>query len=178
LDADIWFPIVKPSQSHAFEGCACLMHPESRGEVTLASADPQRPPAIRFNCLATPGDLATLREGVRMIRRLYASGPVGEMISGETKPGASVESDAELDDYLRRSVELGHHPVGTCAMGVSDEAVVDPELKVRGLASLRVVDASIMPRVPGGHTTAPTLMLAEKAADMIRGRAAPEPAAA
>ena len=86
-------------------------------------------------------------------------------------------SDSDLDAYLRKTLELDHHPVGTCAMGTQDDAVVDPELKVRGLQGLRVVDASVMPLVPGGNTNAPTVMVAEKASDMIRGRT-PMPAAA
>ena len=108
--------------------------------------------------------------------RFYNSGPVGEMILRENRPGVDIQSDDELDAYLRQTIDVGHHPVGTCAMGRDAMAVVDPELKVHGVEGLRVVDASVMPRVVGGHTNAPTVMIAEKASDMIRGRAAPEPA--
>jgi choline dehydrogenase len=94
------------------------------------------------------------------------------LLKEELKPGAEAKSDADIDAFLRGSIDLGHHPVGTCAMGHHAEAVVDPQLRVRGIERLRVVDASIMPRVPGGNTTAPTVMVAEKAADMIRGKTA------
>jgi choline dehydrogenase len=171
LDAEVWFPIIKPSQPHALEVCPSLLHPESRGTVKLRSANPADKARISFNFLATETDRATMRAGVRLCREMYATAPLGALLKEETKPGADVKSDAEIDAYLRKSIDLGHHPCGTCAMGVSADAVVDPELRVRGLEGLRVVDASIMPRVPGGNTNAPTIMIAEKAADMIRGRA-------
>jgi choline dehydrogenase len=169
LDAEVWFPVLKPAQPHALEVCPSLLHPESRGTVALRSADPADKARIRFNLLATETDRATMRAGVRLCREMYAAPPLGDLLKEETKPGAHVRSDAELDAYLRQSIDLGHHPSGTCAMGVSGDAVVDPQLRVRGVEGLRVVDASIMPLVPGGNTNAPTIMIAEKAADMIRG---------
>ena len=177
LDADVWFPMIRPPLPDAFEACPSLLYPESRGEVTLRSADPTDPARILFNFLKSDNDVRAMRSGVRIIREMYHSGPLAGMIDREIKPGPGVASDAEIDDYLRRSMDLDHHPVGTCAMGVSDEAVVDPELKVRGVAGLRVVDASVMPTIIGGHTTAPVVMIAEKAADMIRGRPPLAPAA-
>jgi choline dehydrogenase len=176
LDAEVWFPLVKPAQPHAFEGCPSLLHPESRGEVTLASANPHDKARILFNFLATEGDRAAMRAGVRKVRELYATSPLGDLVARELKPGPDVTSDADIDAYVRASLELDHHPVGTCAMGTDENAVVDPELRVRGVEGLRVVDASVMPLVPGGNTNAPTVMVAEKASDMIRGRA-PLPAA-
>jgi choline dehydrogenase len=170
LDAEVWFPLVKPAQPHALEVCPSLLHPESRGSVRLRSADPADKTRISFNFLATEADRAAMRAGLRICRDIYRTAPLGDLLAEETKPGAHVKSDAEIDAYLRQSIDLGHHPSGTCAMGTNAEAVVDPELRVRGVDGLRVVDASIMPRVPGGNTNAPTIMVAEKAADMIRGR--------
>jgi choline dehydrogenase len=170
LDADIWFPVIKPPLPHAFEACPSLLYPASRGEVTLRSADPTAAPKILFNFLKAEADRLAMRAGVRLIREMYHQGPLGEMIDRELKPGADVASDADIDAYLRRSLELDHHPVGTCAMGINDEAVVDPQLRVRGVEGLRVVDAAVMPVTIGGHTTAPVIMIAEKAADMMLGR--------
>lgn len=176
LDAEVWFPVIKPSQGHRLEGHASLLHPESRGEVTLRSADHSAPPRIQLNMLSTETDRRSMRDGLRLIRHLYASGPLGKMITKEATPGAEINSDADLDAHIRRVCDVGHHPVGTCAMGQDGRSVVDPTLKVRGLEGLRVVDASVMPLVPGGNTNAPTIMIAEKAVDMIRGRPALAPA--
>ena len=177
LDADVWFPLIKPALPHAFEACPSLLHPVSRGEVTLRSANPADAPKILFNFLKEPEDRRAMREGVRIVRDMYSRGPLGEMISQELKPGVNVNSDAELDAYIRASMDLDHHPTSTCAMGHDAMAVVDPQLKVHGIEGLRVVDASVMPRVNGGHTNAPTIMIAEKAADLILGRKVLEPAA-
>jgi choline dehydrogenase len=167
LDAEVWFPIIKPSQGHRLEGHASLLHPESRGEVTLRSSDPSAPPHIQLNMLSTEADRRSMRDGLRLIRHLYASGPLGKMITNEATPGSQVRSDADLDAHIRRVCDVGHHPVGTCAMGQDGRSVVDPTLKVRGLEGLRVVDASVMPLVPGGNTNAPTIMVAEKGAAMM-----------
>ena len=176
LDADVWFPMIKPPLPDAFEACPSLLYPESRGAVTLRSANPADKARILFNFLKADADVRAMRAGVRLIRDMYAQGPLAKMIDKEIKPGPDVSSDADIDAYLRRSLDLDHHPVGTCAMGVNDEAVVDPQLRVRGLKGLRVVDASVMPVTIGGHTTAPVMMIAEKAADMILGRPAMAPA--
>jgi choline dehydrogenase len=176
LDADVWFPMIKPALEHAFESCPSLLHPHSRGEVTLRSANPADAPKILFNFLKEAEDRRAMREGIRIVRDMYSKGPLGEMIERELKPGSDVSSDADLDAYIRRSMDLDHHPTSTCAMGTDSMAVVDPELKVRGIERLRVVDASVMPRVNGGHTNAPTIMIAEKAADLMRGRKLLEPA--
>ena len=176
LDADIWFPLIKPPLPHAFEACPSLLYPESRGEVTLRSTNPGDAPRILFNFLQAESDRLAMRAGVKLIREMYSQGPLGEMIDKEIKPGPGVVTDDEIDAYLRRSMELDHHPVGTCAMGINDEAVVDPQLRVRGVEGLRVVDASVMPVTIGGHTTAPTIMIAERAADLIAGRKVLAPA--
>lgn len=173
LDAEVWFPLIKPSQEHMLDGYVELLQPESRGEVTLRSTDPADKPRILLNMLRAPEDRATLRRGLRLIRRFYNTPPLGDLIERETFPGVDVQSDDDLDAYMRETVDMGHHPVGTCSMGIGGDAVVDPELRVRGLEGLRVVDASIMPEVPSGNTNAPTIMIAEKAADLIRGRQLP-----
>ena len=116
-----------------------------------------------------------MRAGVKLIREMYSQGPLGEMIDKEIKPGPGVVTDDEIDAYLRRSMELDHHPVGTCAMGINDEAVVDPQLRVRGIEGLRVADASVFPAPIAGNSNAGVVMVAEKAADMILGRPAPAP---
>jgi choline dehydrogenase len=175
MDAEIWFPLLKPSQGHMLEAYVELLRPGSRGEVTLASTDPAVAPRILLNILDCAEDLATLRRGVRIMRNIYATRPLADHIVRETYPGADQQADAELDAYLRSAAEIGHHPVGTCAMGTGPNAVVDPQLKVHGIDGLRVVDASIMPEVPSGNTNAPTIMIAEKAADMIRGKSVFDP---
>src|SRR5262249_8010749 len=141
---------------------------ESRGRLALRSADPLEPPKIALNLLATRNDFAELRRGVAAVRKLFATPPLASLIAREIKPGAEMRDDKALDVYLRANVRVTQHPVGTCSMGVSEDAVVCPRLRVRGVERLRVVDASIMPTVPGGNTNAPVIMIAEKAADLIR----------
>ena len=169
-DAQVWMPGFRKPAAHGFGGTACLLRPESRGTVTLRSADPAAPPRIRFNIFKEKADRDAIRAGVRRLREVFASEPIGGKLIREAYPGDAVQSDEALDAYIRQRTEVGHHPVATCAMGNSRDAVVDPELRVHGLAGLRVVDASVMPLVPSGNTYAPTVMVAEKAADMIRGR--------
>jgi choline dehydrogenase len=169
MDAKVWFPGITSPQRHMLEGYPSLNYPESRGEVRLRSADPNDAPRIWLNSLATEQDRATARECIRLVRRIYNTPPLGDLIESETSPGVDVVSDADIDAFTRRTAEVGHHPVGTCAMGAGEMAVVDPQLRVRGLTGLRVVDASIMPTVPGGNTNGPTIMIAERAADLIAG---------
>jgi choline dehydrogenase len=171
FDAHIWFPGVWPEQSHVFWAGIVALHPRSRGWVRLRSADPHELPAVTLNLLSDPEDLATLRAGLRAARRIYRTPPQGELTGPERLPGEALQSDAELDDFIRQTANVAMHPVGTCAMGTGPNAVVDPQLRVIGVGRLRVVDASVMPTVPGGNTHASTVMIAEKAADIIRGRA-------
>ena len=155
----------------------CQLRPESRGEVGLRSADPFDDPAIRANYLSSEEDRRALREGLRITREL-ADQPALKAIRGaELFPGPGVASDADIDAWIRRSAETIYHPVGTCRMGAAGDAmaVVDDKLKVVGLEGLRVVDASVMPTLVGGNTNAPTIMIAEKAADLILGRSALAP---
>ncbi len=149
-----------------------LLTPKARGTVTLRSADPFDKPRIRTNLLSEPEDVASMVEGMKLVERLVASEPLRSKVTGriDPRPGQMEGDDSDIEDALRERVELIYHPVGTCRMGTDDDAVVDPELRVRGLEGLRVVDASVMPVIPGGNTNAPTIMVAERAADLIKGR--------
>jgi choline dehydrogenase len=160
---------------HGFMGYYNMQRPEARGEITLKSADPLAHPAIQPNYLQNDEDLRVLREGFKIVRDVFGQTAFDRFRGDELVPGPKVNTDAEIDTYHRATGETLYHPVGTCKMGQDDMAVVDEQLKVRGLEGLRVVDASIMPRLVSGNTNAPTIMIAEKAADMILGRA---PAAA
>ncbi len=155
----------------------CQLRPESRGRVSLASADPFADPAIFANYLATEEDRRALREGTKMTRALADEAGLKALRGAEEFPGADVQSDAEIDAWIRRTAETIYHPVGTCRMGRAGDplAVVDGALRVQALSGLRVIDASVMPTLVGGNTNAPTIMVAEKAADMILGRAPPTP---
>ncbi len=152
----------------------CQLRPESRGRVGLRSANPSDDPAIFANYLATEEDRRALREGVRMMRKVAAQSALDPYRTQELFPGKDVETDEQIDAWIRKHAETIYHPVGTCKMGADGDemAVVDGELKVRGIEGLRVVDASVMPTLVGGNTNAPTIMIAEKISDVIRGRAA------
>ena len=159
---------------HAFTSGPVLISPKSRGRVWLRSSDPSDKPHILTNSLTEPEDVQALVAGVKLAREIVEKPPLAEAVAREIFPGSGVEDDADLEDDVRRRVELLYHPVGTCRMGSDDLAVVDPQLRVRGLEGLRVVDASIMPLIPGGNTNAPTIMVGERAADLIK---APQEAA-
>ena len=153
----------------------CQLRPLARGHIALRSADPFDAPLIQPNYLDAEEDVRAMREAVRMGRRIMEQTPFDPYRGPELAPGAPCASDAEIDAFVRRKAETVYHPVGTCAMGAEDRAVVDASLRVRGLTGLRVVDASVMPTLIGGNTNAPAIMIAEKAADMILGRPAPAP---
>jgi choline dehydrogenase len=147
-----------------------LVSPQARGRVWLGSADPTAKPRIVTNSLSEPDDVRSLADGMELAREIAAQRPMREIIVSELKPGPDARDRADLEADLRRRLMLIYHPVGTCRMSDrGDEAVVDSELRVHGLEHLRVVDASVMPVIPGGNTNAPTIMLAERAADLIRG---------
>ena len=148
---------------------ACQLRPESRGSVALKSADPFGHPAIDPNYLGAEEDRRAMREAVKMVRDICKQASLQTYNAGEIMPGASVASDAEIDAFIRAKGETIYHPVGTVSMGVNATSPVDGDLKVRGVDGLRVVDASVMPTLIGGNTNAPTIMVAEKAADLIRG---------
>lgn len=146
------------------------LRPESRGCVTLASPDPADPPLIQINYLAEDEDKRVLLDGARLVRRIARTDPLNAMIVEEARPGQTCDSDEDLMAYARASATSGFHFCGTARMGVDPMAVVDPQLRVRGISGLRVVDASVMPAIVSGNTNAATMMIAEKAADMIRAK--------
>lgn len=152
---------------HGFMAYYNMQRPESRGEITLKSADPLAHPAIQPNYFQSETDLRTLRAGFEITREVFRQKAFDAYRGEEFMPGPKVKTDADVDLYHRQTAELIYHPVGTCKMGQDEMAVVDETLRVRGLEGLRVVDASIMPRLVSGNTNAPTIMIAEKAADMI-----------
>lgn len=168
-----WFPGWRKGAGHQYSVGALLLDPESRGMITLRSADPAALPKILLNFMAAEGDRMRLRSAFRFMRRFFATPPAASLVAAELAPGPEAQSDEAIDGWLRATVMSGGHPVGTCAMGNGEQAVLDAALCVRGIAGLRVVDASSMPRIIRGNTNAPVIMMAEKAADMILGRPAP-----
>jgi 4-pyridoxate dehydrogenase len=168
--AYLW-PFRRP-YADAYACRVAVLRPESRGWLELTSADPRQPPRIRQNFLATDNDRKTLRAGLRIARDVCRQAPMLPFLAREIAPGDGAASDAELDAHIRADAITVHHPLGTCKMGVAADAaaVVDAELRVFGAEGLRVVDGSVMPDLVGGNINAPIIMIAEKAADLIRGR--------
>lgn len=158
---------------HGFAINSVNLYPRSRGRVTLASPDPRAAPVIDPNLLGDPQDLVPLLRGLALARRLLAAPSFEPLRAREVAPGPGVRSDEELADYVRRTASTVHHPVGTCRMGPDGASVVDAQLRVHGVPGLRVVDASVFPGIVGGNTNAAVVMVAEKAADLLRGRPAP-----
>ncbi len=150
---------------------ACDLRPKSRGALTLNSADPRDPPALQPNYLSHPDDLETLLAAVKTCRKILAAPAFDGYRGRELFPGEAVQSDDELREFIRRRAETIYHPVGTCKMGHDPLAVVDDQLRVHGLSGLRVADASIMPTLIGGNTNAPTIVIGEKAAELILAEA-------
>ena len=172
-EAGPWFPGIRRPWKDAFVCRPILLRPASRGRITLRSADPLEPVFIDQNFLAVESDLKTLREGLKLLREVAAQKALDPFRGREIRPGKELQSDAELDTYIRSAPATAHHPCGTCRMGSDEDAVVDGDLKLRGVAALRVVDASVMPDLVGGNINAAVIMIAEKAADLITGRATP-----
>ncbi len=156
---------------HGYSCHVCLLRPKSRGSVTLASADPNAAPAIDLNFLAERADLDRLVRGFKAMRRILGQPALASHGARELAASASAQSDAEIEAFIRNHADTIYHPVGSCRMGPGPLDVVDAELRVHGLQGLRVVDASIMPNIVSGNTNAPTIMIAEKAADMIKAAA-------
>ncbi|RYH70918.1 MAG: choline dehydrogenase [Alcaligenaceae bacterium] len=155
---------------HPFSGVqfnGAMLRPQSRGFIALRSADPAAPPLIHANYLSAADDERVMVASMRWIRRIASSQPLADMVLREDVPGKQVESDEEVLDFMRRKSQTLYHPVGTCSMGNGGMAVVDARLRVHGLQGLRVVDASVMPTIVSGNTNAPTIMIAEKASDLI-----------
>ncbi len=173
MTAATYFWPFRRAYADAYACRAAVLRPESRGRVELVSADPQQPPRIRQNFLATDNDWKTLRAGLRIARDVCRQAPMQSFMAREIAPGESAVADADLDAHIRSSSITVHHPLGTCKMGVAADrmAVVDAELRVFGTEGLRVVDGSVMPDLVGANINAPIIMIAEKAADLIRGRA-------
>lgn len=155
---------------HGFMAHICQLRPESKGFIALRSLNPADAPLIQPNYMATENDRRSLREGVKLARDVFRQKAFEPYRGAELMPGESVTSDEGIDDYIRRTAETIYHPVGTAKMGTDKHSVVDACLKVHGIQGLRVVDASVMPTLVGGNTNAPTIMIAEKAADLILGK--------
>lgn len=160
-----------PPPEHGFTLAAMLLQPESRGQVRLRSADPLAPPAIEMNLLSDPEgrDVAALVRGLQAARTILASPSMARYYGGELVPGEEATSEEAIAASIRATGQTIYHPVGTCKMGMDPLAVVGPDLRVHGLEGLRVMDASVMPKVIRGHTHAPTMMIAEKGAGMLSG---------
>jgi choline dehydrogenase len=152
---------------HGFTLHASVLRPTSRGYLRLRSADGRVPPAIHANYLTEPGDLKVLMDGVRLCRKIFAAAPFDGLRGAEVFPGVGEDDEEALENAIRRKAESIYHPVGTCRMGSDAGAVVDPYLRVNGVTQLRIADASVMPTIVSGNTNAPTIMIAEKAADLI-----------
>jgi len=172
--ARVWHPLWRKGAGHVLSISGLLLNPESRGSVTLRSADPKNPPRIQYNYLAEEHDRVEFRRIFKMLRDFLRTAPARDMVGLEILPGAEVADDDQtaVDAYVRGMVTTTAHPTSTCTMGDGPKAVLDSELRLRGLDGLRVVDASVMPVIVRGNTNAPTIMIAEKASDMILGKPA------
>ena len=175
MNAHPWFPLFKKPFANAFSARAVLLHPNSRGEVQLVSNNPRDKMRLIANFLTEPEDLETLRRGFKRVRDLLNHPELEQFRGVEILPGADVDDDTALEAHIRGTCITVHHPLGTCRMGPDDAAVVDGELRVKGIESLRVVDASVMPDMTSGNINATVIMIAEKGADMILGKSPLEP---
>ena len=171
--ATLWLPWPGKRVEHHLTCGVTVMHEESRGKVSLRSNNPLDPPKIEFNFYDKQADMDTTIRGIRAAREIYDKQPLAGMIAFEEAPGRALQSDEELAAYVRESSRMCHHGAGTCAMGTGAMAVLDEQLRVRGIQNLRVADVSIMPTIVGGNTNAPAIMIGEKASDMILGRTPP-----
>jgi choline dehydrogenase-like flavoprotein len=167
-DPRLWFPLLRAPYLDGYGIRPTLLHPDSRGEILLHSADPTAPPRIVYKFFTAPNDLPTLREGFKRARELAFHAALNPFRGAEIGPSLAVKSDAEIDAWLKKVVITAHHPAGTCAMGTG--GVLEPDLKVRGVERLRVCDASAMPDLVSAHINACVIMMADKASDIIRGR--------
>ena len=168
--AHLWFPLIKKPYADGYGIRPTLLHPRSRGEVTLRSSDPRAPMRIRYNFYSHPEDMPEHIEGFKRGRDIAYQRALDPFRAAEETPGDKVRTDAEIEAFIRRTAITAHHPAGSCKMGASADCVLDPELRVRGVHGLRVVDASAMPDMVSAHINACILMMADKASDMILGR--------
>jgi choline dehydrogenase len=164
----LWAPPGYSNSGLGFTGLVALTHPQSVGNVSLRSLNPNDPPMIRLNYLQSRSDVQKLVDAVKLMRQLFQANDFDPFRGREVAPGADVMSDEALEAYIREACGTVFHPIGTCKMGTDPMAVVDSELQVYGVEGLRVVDASIMPTPITGHTNVPTIMIGEKAADLIK----------
>lgn len=166
----LWVQPEFAREGSGFSIVPCLLHPQSRGSVSLRSSSPQYSPRIQMNYLQNEEDLQALVEGIKISRTFANSGAFDEYLGEEVAPSINVTSDEDIKAYIRQNCDTTYHPVGTCKMGTDSMAVVDPELRVYGVDGLRIVDASIMPTLTSGNTNAPTIMIGEKAVDLIKSK--------
>ena len=167
--AHLWFPGIKKAYTEGFGMRPVLLHPESRGQVTLRSNNPRDKVRIFQNFFDSPNDLPILRDGVKRIRDIINQPAMDARRGAELAPGTDCQTDDQIDEFIRKTAVTAHHPSCTCQMGASEDCVLDSELKVRGVESLRVIDASAMPDLVSGNINAAVLMIAEKGAAMVRG---------
>ncbi len=165
-------------KGHGFQAHLGPNKPLSRGEVTLRSSNPEEPPRMMFNYLSHPEDRRVFRDGIRLTREIIAQPAFDPYRGAEISPGEDVQSDDEIDHWIAGNAETAYHPCGTCKMGTDPMAVVDPQNRVHGMESLRVIDSSIMPFIPNGNLNAPTIMIGEKASDLLLGKDLPAPSKA
>jgi choline dehydrogenase len=160
---------VQPAKEEGFLASSTYLKPRARGSITLRDSAPDSMPRISYQFLADQDDVRDCLRGLREIQRVMSQPAMAAITAGQMKPEANCRTDADWEQYVRQTVTPSYHPVGTCKMGVDDLAVVDPELRVHGLRNLRVVDASIMPTITTGNTNAPSMMIGERAAELILG---------
>jgi choline dehydrogenase len=162
------------AEGHGFQVHVGTKRSKSRGWVRLHDADPHSLPRVRFNYMSHADDWTEMRACIRLSREIFAQEAMQPFVGRELGPGAEAQSDAALDDFIRHKVESAYHPCGTCRMGTDPLAVVDPECRVIGIQNLRVIDASIMPQATAGDLNGPTIMLAERGADLVRAKVLPQ----
>jgi choline dehydrogenase len=171
--ANLWFPALTAPPVFAFTARVGVLHAQSRGYVRLRTADPLQHPAICFNMFTQGNDMLRMVQAVKQSREIFAQSPMRDYIAEELLPGSAIQTDKQIEDDIRERAEHRHHAVGTCQMGVHDMAVVDAQLRVHGVENLRVADASVLPDDPSGNTNVPTLMIGERAADLLKGVSLP-----
>ncbi|MBX9832458.1 MAG: glucose-methanol-choline oxidoreductase, partial [Burkholderiaceae bacterium] len=156
---------------HGYSAHVCLLQPKSRGMVSLASSDPMALPLVDPQFLADPDDMQRMVRGFKRTREILAQPALAQFGAKELAASGNARSDAQIEQFIRQYADTIYHPVGSCRMGPGPMDVVDAQLRVRGVSGLRVVDASVMPRIVSGNTNAPTVMIAEKAVDLLRAEA-------